>query len=82
MSNIKGGQLLCSRITSGGKCDRTDKPTPAKIPPTMMRIVKLNIYNQNMEVEVVFKGEKGPSFIFPYIPLTFNVVAVLQIASL
>ena len=66
--------MLCSRITSGGKCDRTDKPTPAKIPPTMMRIVKLNICNQNMKVEVVFQGEKGPTLFFHiYIPLTFNI---------
>ena len=67
IATIKRRQMLCSKITSGGRFDSTGKPTPAKIPPTMMRIVKLNIYNQNMEFWNPKKvREKGPTFIFPY----------------
>ena len=57
--------MSCSKITSGGRFGSTDKLTPAKIPPTMMRIVKLNIYIQNMDL-------KTPDIIFVIFSLTFT----------
>ena len=65
IATIKRRQMLCSKITSGGRFDSTGKPTPAKIPPTMMRIVKLNIYIQNMDL-------KTPDIIFVIFSLTFT----------